>query len=186
MKTIPIRLPLDLHFTLVFEVDLVENDVPIMFGLKHHKEHLCSTNKVHNTFMHHPSGSTIPIELRQSCPGKPELGGNLFLKWPIYSVLYTEAELKKLHKTFGPQSTEALHRLLKKVNPEKDVQPEVKTQLENIANCWKSCQTWASKPTRFRVSFRSEELHFNHEIEVGLMWVDGDIDRVHGIQSQGF
>ena len=45
-----IRMPIGPTLTLEFNVELVDQDVPIMFGLEHHKLHKCSTDEVEDTF----------------------------------------------------------------------------------------------------------------------------------------
>ena len=89
-----IRIPLGAFFTNEFSVDLVENDVPIIFGLEHHRRLKSSSNEVHATFTHHPSKTTVPVILREDSPGQ---GGYLYLICAINDVLYTNSELKKLY-----------------------------------------------------------------------------------------
>ena len=89
-----IRIPLEAFFTIEFSVDLIENDVPIIFGLEHHRRLKSSSNEVYATFTQHPSKTTVPVIFREDSPGQ---GGYLFLIWAINDVLYTNLELKKLH-----------------------------------------------------------------------------------------
>ncbi len=89
-----------------------------------------------------------------------------------WSTVYRN-RLKKLHKTFGHPSSRALTNLLKKASFKK-LDPKVRQLVKKITNRCKPCQTWQSAPARFRISFPTEKIMFNHEIEVDLRWIDGD------------
>ena len=80
----PIRLPIGPTLTLDFNAELVDQDVPIKFGLENHKYHRCSTDKVEDTFTHRPMNTTVPLTFREDAPGQ---GGLLFFQWPISEVL---------------------------------------------------------------------------------------------------
>ena len=137
---ISIRLPLGPDCLLEFEVDLVENDVPIIFGLEHHREFQCSSNEVENTFTHHPPGTIAPVTFRHSNPLDPAQGGHVFLTWSISTVLYTESELEKLHCSFGPPSSDNLQRLLQKSQPNIRLDATVKSILDDISKRCSTCQ----------------------------------------------
>ncbi len=51
-----IRMPIEQDLFLKFDVYVVDHDVPLSFGLEHHRELKCSSNEFKNTFTHHPSG----------------------------------------------------------------------------------------------------------------------------------
>ncbi len=51
---------------------------------------------------------------------------------------------------------------------------EVRKALKEIAEKCGPCQTWAPRGARFRVSLPMDDVVFNHEIEVDIMWIDGD------------
>ena len=57
-----IRLPISSNIALTFDVDVVDHDVPILFGLEQHKRFKCSSNEVENTFMHHPTNMTLLVD----------------------------------------------------------------------------------------------------------------------------
>lgn len=91
MGTAIVRMPLAKHFFLDFETEVVNQDVPLMFGLDQHRLHGCSSDEYHNSFTHHPSGITIPVKFKR---------GHLYVEWPVSEVMFTKAELKKLHDRF--------------------------------------------------------------------------------------
>ncbi len=160
-----IRMPIGPDLFLKFDVDVVDHDIPPMFGLEHHRELKCSSNEFKNTFTHHPSGKTIPVTFREETKGS---GGHLFIQGQLTKVLLTEVELQKLHTQFGHPYTDALVNLLKKAKPG-EMHPSVRKTVEEIAKRCTSCQIWAPLAARFRVSLPTENLVFNHEIEVDVM-----------------
>ena len=54
-------MPLGNEHFIDFETDIVQQDIPLMFGLDQHKKHSCSSDEYHNTFTHHPSATTVPV-----------------------------------------------------------------------------------------------------------------------------
>ena len=165
-----IRMPIGSTLALEFNVELVDQDFPIMLGLEHHKLHKCSTDEVEDTFTHRPTNTTIPLRFREDTPGQ---GGYLFLEWPTSESFYSDSELKKLRHAFGHPTTKALIHILKKASFKK-LPKSVRSKLEDIAKTCKACQTYQSEPSRFRVSLPIEKVMFNYEIEVDLTWIDGD------------
>lgn len=158
-----VRMPLGDSMFLDFETDVVEQDVPLMFGLDQHHKHGCSSDEYHNTFTHHPTGTTIPVKFKQ---------GHLFVEWPTHEVLFTKTELKKLHERFGHPTAQALIDLLKRARPE-DCDAETNKVLKSLVSRCKTCQTFAPKPAVYKVSWPVDEIVFNHEIEVDLFWIEG-------------
>ena len=141
-----------------------------MFGLEHHKYHRCSTDEVEDTFALRPTNTTVPLTFREDAQGQ---GGHLFLQWPVSEFFYTESEHKKVHHAFGHPSSKSLLRLLKKASYKK-LDRSVRARLEEISKKCKTCQTWNSEPPLFRVSMPTYKITFNYEIEVDLVWLDGD------------
>ncbi len=133
---------------------MVYHDVPVIFGL----------------VQHHPSGTATPVKLLTKGSGP---GGRLYIQWPTDDVLFTKEELRKLHTQFGHPSTDALVSILKKAKPE-NVDSSVRRTLQDIANRCDPSQTWAPRRERFRVSLPIDNITFNHEIEVDVMFIDGD------------
>ena len=61
LGTATIRMPIDDHYFISFDVDVVDHDIPLFFGLEHHKNLRSSSNEVENTFTHYSSNTTIPV-----------------------------------------------------------------------------------------------------------------------------
>ena len=90
----------------------------------------------------------------------------------MHVVLYTEQELRQLHRNFGHPTISALKKMLKRANPEHQDKKTKDTINEIVNNC-KTCQKFASKPRRFKLTMGSDSLKFNHIIAVDLMYLNG-------------
>ena len=80
--------------------------------------------------------------------------------------------MKKLHRDFGHPYPEALFKLLQKSKNTKSLDSSTLATLKDITKRCQPCQKWAPKPARFRVSFPTDQITFNHEIEVDIFWLD--------------
>ena len=85
---------------------------------------------------------------------------------------YTEQELLKLHQTFMHPLAGKLYNLLKKAQPEK-ANPNVKKLLESISRNFASCTTFSVPPFKFQGSIPPEDIIFNREVAIYLMWLNG-------------
>lgn len=62
--------------------------------------------------------------------------------------------------------------LLKRADPH-CTPGEVGTLLDEVSSAWKACAPLPTRPFRFRASFSPEEITFNHEIAVDLVYLEG-------------
>ena len=159
-----IRMPLSPTFFLNFETDIIAQDVPLMFGLDQHRKHGCSSDEYQNSFTHHPSNTTIPVNYKK---------GHLYIEWPVYESLFTKAELKKVHDRFGHPTSKSLMNLLKRARPE-ECNAKTRKALEDLESRCIQCQTFAPNPFVYKLSMPTDELLFNHEIEVDIFWIEGN------------
>lgn len=167
---VSIRMPIGDHCMIPFEVELVDQDIPLIFGLEQHIKNECSSNEFYRTFTHHPSDTTVPVHFQEESHGS---GGHLYIRWNHSTVLYTKPELKKLHLQFGHPSNDALLNLLKRATPDK-MTPSVKKTLADIVKNCSPCQEYGPSASRFRVTMPMDEIVFNHEIEIDIFWIDGN------------
>ena len=63
-----IRMPIGPILTREFNVELAGQDVPIMFGLDHHKLRKCSTDELEDTFTHCSTNTIILLKFRENTP----------------------------------------------------------------------------------------------------------------------
>lgn len=87
-------------------------------------------------------------------------------------VLYTEAELGRIHRVFGHPSVAATYKLLRKAST-KPLKRGLRRRLEELAEACKVCKRNAAAPRRFKLTVGSDDLSFNHKIIVDTMFIEG-------------
>lgn len=143
-----------------FEVDVVGIDIPLLFGLDFMDKHKAVPNIVRNQF-----------EAAKWCVPITRKFGHLYVEM-YYSVNYTHSELLKLHRQFHHPSTGKLLNVLKRIRPE-DVDEGTKIVLDDIVKRCKPCQrNPTSKPQTFKVSIGTEDIRFNQEVALDIMYLD--------------
>jgi len=96
-------------------------------------------------------------------------------KWTMGDVsyaMYTDQELRRLHRVFGHPSVSALQKLLKRANPE-EYGTDVRDTIEKITRLCDTCTRTSSKPRRFKISVGSDDLRFNHILAIDIMTLAG-------------
>ncbi len=106
-------MPIGNQCILDFEVELVDQDLPILFGLDQQRKYQCSTNEISQTITHHPSGTVAPLIFVSKNKNEPDVD-TLWIKWNASHVLFSRSELKQLNKQYGHPANEAFINLLKK------------------------------------------------------------------------
>lgn len=102
---------------------------------------------------------------------------NYFLvyRWSIDDmtyVLYTEGELRRIHKTFGHPSIDTTLKILKRASGDK-LSKGTKAVIEGIVDGCKTCRLIASKPRRFKLTVGTNDLRFNHKVQIDTMFING-------------
>lgn len=157
-----VRIPFDTDFVMALDVDVIDLNVPLLLGMSTMDEHGMYANKVVNRMVCVPAGVTAPPVRKY---------GHVYRAWTD-TVLYTTAELSKLHRHFFHLQPERLFALLKQAGDSAAVQTTMK-QLEDLSASCDICQRLARAPDRFRVSFPAEKIVFNRLILLDLMYLDG-------------
>lgn len=96
-------------------------------------------------------------------------------KWEPRSpaeALYTEAEVRQLHRAFGHPSVEKLSNLLSVARPE-EMNGSVRTAIDHLTKRCGTCSKTSARPRRFKLTVGSEDLRFNHVVAVDVMYLDG-------------
>ncbi len=97
--------------------------------------------------------------------------GLLYYVWnPPDVVLYTETELRKLHRSFGHPSVGALSRMLVRARPEAS---NVVQELESITKECSTCQKHAVRPRRFKLTVGHDDAKFNHVLAIDIFYING-------------
>lgn len=90
----------------------------------------------------------------------------------VVNSLYSEKELRKLHRNFGHPSVSALTNLLKRANPD-HMDREVQDAIMRLTKACTTCATHASRPRRFKLTVGTNDLKFNHTLAVDIMTLNG-------------
>lgn len=88
--------------------------------------------------------------------------------------MFTRMELEKLHLHFHHPSSGKLYNLLRREDPE-NTDPCVQDMLKQITKACANCSELYSSPFRFRTSIPPDELQFNHELDIDMMWISGQL-----------
>lgn len=162
MGALVTSLRIDSERFLEMTIEAVEGDFPLLIGLEIMKKHRLIL-KYGNDRMSDNSGTwTLPIT---------HAHGHFFVQDEAYEILYTKPELETLHLQFHHQSTGKLYNLLKRFDPD-NTDTSAKATLEEISKACASCSELHSSPFRFRAALPQDELIFNHELTIELMWLD--------------
>ena len=157
--TIPVPFK-DLNLVIDVTFQILDSNVPTLLSMKDM----------------HDNGLDISIQdkvVKYKHLLQPLAFENYFLvhRWQPGDVaysLYTESELRKLHRVFGHPSASALVNLLKRADPQK-MRKEVKESISELTKACVVCAENASRPRRFKFTVGSDELRFNHTVAVDIM-----------------
>jgi hypothetical protein len=99
----------------------------------------------------------------------------LWIRWKssdLSEAMFTEAELKHVHRSFGHPSVVALWNVLRNARPE-EVSPATRAALESISrDCW-VCAGRARKPRYFKLTVGADDFRFTHIVAVDVMYLSG-------------
>lgn len=85
-------------------------------------------------------------------------------------ALYTEEELRKIHRVFGHPSLEATWKLPKRASGG-NLQLSARSTIAKIAEACDVCRMAASKPRRFKVTIGADGLCFNARVQEDTMFI---------------
>lgn len=158
--TTDIRTPIG---TITFHI--LPTATPFLFCLEDMDKMGVLLDNVDNIIVRKSDGLTLPVTRKFGHPWfftRPSL--------PKGDVFLTEAELRRLHKRFGHPSVGRLHRVLQRAGHD-DVEYEALKMIKKFCH---HCQIKGSAPQRFKFKLEKDDVDFNHEIVVDIMYLDGD------------
>ena len=154
------------HDTVIeFEAPIVENsDIPLILGLDDQDKFKSAGVDQKSDTISFFDGPPMSVERDR---------GHLWIRWKYEDeCLFTEKELTKLHYRFGHPGLKRMHEFLKRACPEK-VDKDTRAMLENIQARCKECQYLAPKPYVVKVAVPREDIVFNSEVVIDIMWIQG-------------
>lgn len=158
---IDIRIPVDDGLHLDLSIDVVALDIPLIIGLDILRGHNLLVNYLDNTIRFCSYGITRPISQKL---------GHVFLQWDEHRILFTKAELTRLHMHFMHPSASKLFQLIARSDPSKD-NPSIKKLIEEITAACNNCKAYHASPLRFKAAIPSDRLTFNQTISIDLLWL---------------
>ena len=162
LGTAEFRVPLPDNSYLPLRIDVVEADVPLLVGLDVMDREQLIADNCQNLLVSKRKNWSLPISRKH---------GHMFVEWDASSILFTEAELSKLHLHFYHPSVDKMMKLLRRARPS-ETTPETQKLLQKISDNCKYCRMHSPGPFRFRAS-PEVITAFNEEVAVDLVWLDG-------------
>lgn len=155
---IVIRLPVSNDHFAEVKAEVVDVDVPFLLGLDALTQFEVILNFGENTVVSKCDGWSLPLKRKL---------GHVYIEW-VPSILYTERELRRVHRNFYHPQPDKLYALLKRAHPD-TTNPGTLAELEKIQSTCDVCQREADAPYRFRVSLPHTEVVFNRIVSLDLM-----------------
>lgn len=158
-----IRIPKPNAGHLNIDVDVGCPDVPLLIGLDVLDQDKLIANKVDGKLESRLYGWKMPITRKN---------GHLYVTWGDHITLFTRQELLRMHRNFCHPSSKKLLALIRRSNIQ-HIDQETRKMLDDISKTCSTCQTFATKTQRFKVRILSDEVLFNREVALDLMYLEG-------------
>ena len=166
LGSIEIRIPLPGFAFIPIQVDVIPTNIPFLLGLDTLDKCKMYFDNTTNKLVW-PKGNWEHPVVRKL--------GHAYVEWkPSDQILFTRAELLRLHREFQHPSDDKLLSFLKKARPS-EFNGETRKILEEISSACNTCQRLGPKPLRFKGTLSSgEELIFGEELSIDLMFIDSE------------
>lgn len=142
-------------------VEIVSSDFPLLVGLDVMRRHGLTPYFDKNSIPDATGEWVLPIHY---------IRGHALFNDAVQVIMFTKLELERLHFHFQHPSTDKLLKLLKSYD-HNSVDSSIRKALEDIAAACATCSEYHSSPLRFRASLPMDELVFNQEITIDLLWI---------------
>lgn len=160
--TLAMRIPLADDFFMQLMVNVVDVNVPLLFGLDILDKFRMYANTVLNRLVCEAYSVTVPLVRKL---------GHVYYVWE-QNVLYTMPELRKLHRHFFHPQPDRLYAVINKAGGE-HAKPSTLKQLQDVSRNCDLCQRLAKDPSRFRVALPPGDIVFNRTVLLDIMYLDG-------------
>lgn len=153
------------HIALRIRMHTVEADVPLLLSLVDMDGLRPSYNNLANVLHHKPARAFTSIVRRH---GYPFIQRNAKL-----NSVFTQIELRRLHKLFGHPNAHKLYNLLKRAELP-DVDEYTQKILQKITRHCEACHTYAQAACRFNFLLRDEN-DLNSSMFVDIFYVSAKL-----------
>ncbi len=147
---------------LFYDAHVEDSDVPLLLSFEDMDKLKLHFNYIMNQLYHIPSGTSVLIT--------PQFGHPFYLWQPMLHALFTEIELRLLHRRFRHPQNDKLVNLLRRARFA-SVSEETKKMLDKIVLNCEACQIYASKPRRFQFTLRDDK-DFNDSVYIDVFVID--------------
>lgn len=158
--TVKVRIPFRGDGYLSFNVDVVKACTPLTIGINDLKAKKLLPKYLGDHIEHIHSQTSYPVRCKH---------GHSFLKWNYTNIFFTHYEVQRLHPHFLHPTSDELFQFLKRARPSR-TDENVRKTLRMISRACEQCRELSVKPLWFRVSVSPDQLLFNHEVPMDLMW----------------
>lgn len=174
VTTLPLLTPVGVP-NLYVKLDVVTADVPALLGLDVLDSHSLTADTVSNKLIkksvHRNGEGTVSFVEEWSVPLR-RADGHVYVDIAKDErIFFSAAQLQKLHRQFVHPSANKLYNLLKKARPS-DTTSETLEALQELTRRCDACQRIQNAPVRFRVSLGSENLQFNEDVFMDIMYLE--------------
>lgn len=178
--TIDVRVPIAPDYYAPMTVDVVELDVPFLFGLDALDAFGVYVNNLENS---------LKCDRRGFATALCRKDNHLYLEWGE-SIHYTLGELDRLHKHFNHPQPDKLAAVLRRAG-DPNAEPSTRSQLDKLTEACDVCQRLARAPGRFRVALPSDDIVFNAVVLIDIMYLNGRtlihvVDKDTNFSAAGF
>jgi hypothetical protein len=90
----------------------------------------------------------------------------------LYSSLYTEAQLRNIHRKLGHPTVARIMSVLENSSRVENLDSTTRSMLQQIEDACKPCQQVGPKPSRFRFQIRNPDAQFNHAVIRDVMTLE--------------
>lgn len=158
-----VRIPVSDCSFLERKFFVVNSNVPMLLGLKSHKELGTITNLNTNPprleFPKH--GFSLPLSYKH---------GHLYIQYPDDICLFTASELARIHRNLGHPSAKSAYDALQRAYPLNTTIDDYKKLVTISGKCY-GCQRFSRKPNRYRATL-PDPCVFNQDIVLDVMFID--------------
>lgn len=107
--------------------------------------------------------------------------GHLYWTFDACESFYSRAEIERLHKHFFHPSSRKLYNLVKR-SELGQATPNLRQLIDDVTDACTQCKEFLSKPFRFRASIPDDEVVYNHELAIDLVWLNG-VSALHVVDT---
>lgn len=163
MGHIKIRIRVDNQRLFTVVADVVNADIPLLVGLDYLIRNGILLDFARFTMSSREKGWSIPLFKKAA---------HMFVEPSIDAIMFTRKELERLHLHFHHPSAKRLYKLLRRARPDETTSQTLR-QLHEIGQKCTPCKVHSTRPYHFRVSIPLNDIIFNHELAMDLLWLEG-------------